>query len=129
MKKIIHFTARSLLGLIFLVAGINGYFVIFGLEPFIATSEAAMRMFPFSYLLIAEKSLEVVCGLLLIMNIFIPLALAVLAPIVANILLLHLLVDQSLLLLAIFLMICYGHMVFVHRNSFRTLFVKESSYS
>ncbi|TCN25060.1 DoxX family membrane protein [Mesobacillus foraminis] len=129
MEKIIRFTARSLLGLIFLVAGINGYFVIFGLKPFIATSEAAMRMFPFSYLLIAEKSLEVVCGLLLIMNIFIPLALAVLAPIVVNIFLLHLLVDQSLLLLAIFLAVCYGYMVFVHRNSFRSLFVKEGPNS
>ncbi|WP_052484030.1 hypothetical protein [Bacillus sp. OxB-1] len=48
---------RFFLGIVFLVAGINGYFVIFGWEPFMATSPEAMALFAFDYLLIAEKSL------------------------------------------------------------------------
>ena len=51
---------RLFLGVIFLVAGVNGYFVIFGLEPFIATSPEAMALFEFNYLLIAVKSVEII---------------------------------------------------------------------
>ena len=57
--------SRVFLGVVFLLAGLNGYFVIFGLEPFIATSPEAMALFEFEYLLIVEKSLEVICGILL----------------------------------------------------------------
>ncbi|MCD8510606.1 MAG: hypothetical protein LRY73_12530 [Bacillus sp. (in: Bacteria)] len=80
----------------FLGAGINGYFVIFGLDPFIPTSPEAMILFQFDYLLIVEKTLEIICGILLLLNRFIPLTIAILAPIVANIFLLHVFVDQFL---------------------------------
>ena len=89
---------RLFLGVIFLVAGVNGYFVIFGLEPFIATSPEAMALFEFNYLLIAVKSVEIICGILLLTNQFIPLAIALLSPLIANIFLLHLFLDHSLLL-------------------------------
>ncbi len=77
--------SRFGLGFIFLIAGLNGYFVIFSLEPFIATSPEAMSLFEFGYLLIIEKSLEIICGVLLLINRFVPLALAILSPIIANI--------------------------------------------
>ena len=85
MIKILMHISRLFLGVVFLIAGINGYFVIFGFEPFIATSPEAMALFEFKYLLIAEKSLEVICGILLIINQFIPLAISILSPIVTNI--------------------------------------------
>ncbi len=117
--------SRFFLGFIFLLAGINGYFVIFNLEPFIATSPEAMALFEFQYLLIFEKSLEIICGLLLLINRFIPLALIILAPIVANILLLHIFLDHSLLLLAILLVTMHGYMFFCYRKNFVGLFEKK----
>ncbi|HWL26410.1 MAG TPA: hypothetical protein VNR38_22095, partial [Ureibacillus sp.] len=81
-KLLVHIT-RFFLAVIFLTAGLNGYFVIFGLEPFIVTSPEAMALFEFEYLLIVEKSLEIICGVLLLINVFVPLALAILSPIVA----------------------------------------------
>jgi uncharacterized membrane protein YphA (DoxX/SURF4 family) len=118
---------RLLLGTVFLVAGINGYFVIFGLDPFMATSPEAMALFEFDYLLIAEKTLEVVCGLFLLLNRFIPLALSLLSPIIVNILLLHLFLDHSLLLLAILLTIAYVYLLFYFRENFKRLFEKKPS--
>ncbi|KKK37018.1 hypothetical protein WQ57_16670 [Mesobacillus campisalis] len=112
------------LGLIFLIAGINGYFVILNLEPFIATSPEAMALFEFQYLLIFEKSLEVICGLLLLINRFVPLALSILSPIIVNILLLHIFLDHSLLMLAILLVILHGFMLFCYRKNFIGIFEK-----
>lgn len=109
---------RLFLGVIFLVAGVNGYFVIFGLEPFIATSPEAMALFEFNYLLIAVKSVEIICGVLLLTNQFIPLAIALLSPLIANIFLLHLFLDHSLLLLAILLVLALGYLLFVYRENF-----------
>lgn len=126
LSRIIIYISRLFLGVVFLLAGINGYFVIFGLEPFIATSPEAMALFQFKYLLVAEKSLEIICGILLITNQFIPLALAVLAPIVANILLLHLFVDHSLLPLVSLLVISFGYLLYVYRMNFMSLLERKS---
>lgn len=121
--------SRLCLGIIFLVAGINGYFVIFGFEPFIATSPEAMALFEFEYLLIAEKSLEVICGILLIINQFTPLAIAILSPIVANIFLLHLFLDHSLLILAVILVLTHGYLLFYYRKNFISILERKSKLS
>lgn len=123
-KLLVHIT-RFFLAVIFLTAGLNGYFVIFGLEPFIATSPEAMALFEFEYLLIVEKSLEIICGVLLLINVFVPLALAILSPIVANIFLLHLFLDRSLLLLAVILVIAHSYLLFCYRKNFKSILEKK----
>jgi uncharacterized membrane protein YphA (DoxX/SURF4 family) len=125
LSKTFLYISRFLFGSIFLVAGLNGYFVIFDLEPFIATSPEAMALFEFQYLLIFEKSLEILCGVLLLVNRFVPLALTILSPIVANIFLLHLFLDHSLLLLAVILVIMQGYLLFCYRKNFTSLFEKK----
>ncbi|KAA9011877.1 hypothetical protein [Niallia endozanthoxylica] len=125
MKKFILHTARIFIGLVFLVAGVNGYLVIFGQEPFIANSPEAMKLFEFDYLLIIEKSLEILCAVLLLSNRYIPLALAILAPLITNIFLLHLFVDHSLLPLVTVLVIVYSYMLFHYRRNFRSIFEKK----
>ncbi|WP_229683100.1 hypothetical protein [Virgibacillus oceani] len=121
----LSYISRYLLGFIFLCAGINGYFVIVELDPFIATSPEAMALFEFDYLLIVEKSLEVICGVLLLINRFVPLALAILSPIVANIFLLHIFLDHSLLLLAVALVIMQIYLLFYYRKNFIYLLEKR----
>ncbi|MEH7249359.1 DoxX family membrane protein [Neobacillus niacini] len=125
MTKQLMLVCRLFLGVVFLVAGLNGYFVILGLEPFIATSPDAMALFEFNYLLIVEKTLEVICGILLIVNQFIPLAIAFLSPIVANIFLLHLFLDHSLLPLAVLLVLTLGYLFFYYRRNFMSLLERK----
>lgn len=119
--------SRCFLGVVFFIAGLNGYLVIFHLEPFIATSPQAMTLFKFKYLLVFEKSLELICGVLLLTNRFVPLALTILSPIIANILLFHLFLDHSLLLLAVLLFIMYVYMLFYYRKNFISILEKKTS--
>jgi hypothetical protein len=86
-----------------------------------------MALFKFEYLLIAEKSLEIICGVLLLINLYVPLVLAILSPIVANIFLLHLFLDHSLLILAVMLIITYGYLLFYYRNNFKSVLDKKPS--
>jgi uncharacterized membrane protein YphA (DoxX/SURF4 family) len=116
---------RWLLGIIFLGAGINGYVVLFGFEPFIATSPEAMALFMFDYLLFVEKTLEIICGILLLTNQFVPMAIAILSPIVANIFLLHLFVDPSMLELAVVIVLLHGLLLSYYRSHFAALFVRK----
>lgn len=125
MTKALLTITRLFLGLVFLGAGVNGYFVILELEPFIPTSPEAMSLFQFSYLLIFEKTLEILSGILLLTNRYVPLGLAVLSPIIVNILLLHLFLDHSLLLLAILLVISYCYLFYHYRNNFKSIFEKH----
>nr|WP_026287197.1 hypothetical protein [Gracilibacillus lacisalsi] len=118
---IAYHAARLVLGIIFLIAGLNGFLVVLNIEPLISTSPEAMVLFQFNYLLVVEKSLEVICGLLLLINRFVPLALTVLTPITANIFLLHIFVDPSLLILAVIMVILQGYLLYYFRDKFKRL--------
>ena len=89
-----------------------------------ATSPEAMQLFQFDYLLVVEKSLEIICGILLLANRYVPLAIAILAPLIANIFLLHVFVDHSLLVLAIVMVIAYGYLLYHYRMNFRRILEK-----
>jgi hypothetical protein len=114
-------TCRIVLGLIFLGAGINGYLVLVGLEPIFPTSPKAMELLGNGYLLAMEKTVEVLAGVLLIVRRFVPLALAMLLPLVVNILAFHLFVDHALLPLAIVVTVLEVYLLWVEREHYRGL--------
>ncbi|MFC4403398.1 DoxX family membrane protein [Gracilibacillus xinjiangensis] len=125
MIKIIMHVSRLFLGAVFLIAGVNGYFVYFDFEPFITTSPEAMALFEFRYLLFIEKTLEIICGILLLINQFTPLALIILAPIIINIILLHIFMDPSLLALAVLLFLAHGYLIFYYRRLFLPIITRN----
>src|SRR5690606_31383794 len=93
--------ARILLGLIFVVFGLNGFFGFLPQPPlpetavpFITGLAQSGYFFPFL------KGVEVTAGALLLARAFVPLALTVLAPIIVNIALFHLLLAPNLLMFA-----------------------------
>ena len=116
---------RILLSLIFLGAGFNGWVVILGFDPVFPTSPKAMELLT-GYLLVLEKSTELVCGLLLLLNFFIPATLAILAPIVVNILLFHIFVDPILLPLAIIVCVLEAYLLWIYRENYKSLFEKNT---
>jgi hypothetical protein len=117
--------AEILLGIIFLGAGLNGYVVLFGFEPFAPTSPDAMELLGEGYLLAMEKGVEIIVGSLLLIRRWVPLALVVLASIIVNILAFHIFVDSELLLLAIFVVLLEGIVAWSYRDSFKGLFDKK----
>ena len=89
--------ARVVLGLIFFVFGLNGFF---NFLPPPEVPEAGGRflgaLMESGYLWSVIKGTEAVAGLLLLTGRFVPLALTVLAPIVVNIVLFHIFLAPGL---------------------------------
>lgn len=113
--------AEVLLGLIFLGAGLNGYVVLFGFEAFAPTSPAAMEFLGDGYFLALEKGVEIIAGVLLLIGRFVPLTLLVLASIIVNILAFHIFVDSDLLVLALFITVLEGILIWYYRDNYKSL--------
>jgi uncharacterized membrane protein YphA (DoxX/SURF4 family) len=88
--KILTIIARVLLGLVFVVFGSNAFFNFFGPPPALpGLAGDYMHAFIDSGYVYAVGVVQVVGGVLLLVGRFVPLGLALLAPIVVNILLFH----------------------------------------
>lgn len=89
----VHFAkpaARLLLGAIFTVFGLNGFLHFLPQPPLAGTAAAFVGGLGASgYFFPLLKGTEVLAGLLLLSNRFVPLALTVLAPVVVNIVAFH----------------------------------------
>lgn len=91
MKSKLPLIARVLLGLIFFAAGLVG---LLNLAP--PPQDLPERLMTFNNGLMASgyffpflKAVETLCGLLLVIGVFVPLALVILAPVTLNIFLVH----------------------------------------
>jgi putative oxidoreductase len=99
--KITAVTARFLLGLIFLVFGLNGFLHLIPMPPPSGAAGQFMGALFVSNYLVVVFLLQIIPAVLLLINRYVPLALTLLAPIIVNILLFHILMVPSGLLLAI----------------------------
>jgi putative oxidoreductase len=90
--------ARYLLGLVFLVFGLNKFFnfILSGPMPPGAAGQFMGALFSTHYLM-AVGAFELVGGLLLLINRYVPLALCLLAPVIVNILLVGALMTHAAL--------------------------------
>ena len=102
IRKVIPTGARLFLGLVFTIFGLN-FFLHFLPTPAAPPRAAAFAgaLFTSGYLFPLLNVTEAVAGVLLLGNRFVPLALAVLAPIVINIVAFHLFLAPSDLGLAL----------------------------
>ena len=100
--KITAVIARFLLGFIFLVFGLNGFFhFIPASSPPSGTAGQFVGALFVSHYLVPIFLLQVIAAILLLINRYVPLALTLLAPIIVNILLIHILMLPSGLALAL----------------------------
>jgi putative oxidoreductase len=99
--KITAVIARFLLGLIFLVFGLNGFLhFIPATLPSGTAGQFVGALFVSNYLVVVFL-FQLIAAVLLLVNRYVPLALTLLAPIIVNILLFHILMAPSGLLLAV----------------------------
>jgi len=99
--KITSVIARFLLGLIFLVFGLNGFFHFIPMPQPTGVAGQFMGALFVSHYLNVVFALQLIGAVLLLINRYVPLALTILAAVIFNILLFHLLMAPSGLPLAI----------------------------
>jgi putative oxidoreductase len=126
--KIAALIARILLGLVFVVFGANGYlnFIPMGPMPTGIAGQFLAALFQSHYVLVVS-AIQLACGVLLLVNRYVPLALVLLGPVIVNIFLFHLLMERSGLVLAIVVVILWGIVAFRHRQNFSGIFVQRTS--
>ena len=99
--KITAPVARVLLGFIFLLFGLNGFFHFIPSPPLSGTLGQFVEALFVSHYLVVVFLLQLIAAILLLINRYVPLALTLLAPIIVNVLLVHILMAPSGLPLAI----------------------------
>ena len=119
--------ARVLLGLIFAVFGVVGLFEL-GPQPEMGEEAGAFMgaVMDTGYLWPVIKVTEIVCGVLLILGIFVPLALVVLAPVVLNILLFHIFLAPEGVTIGIAAVVLGLYVAHQHRESFSAVLQRKA---
>ena len=120
--KITAVIARFLLGLIFLVFGLNGFLHFIPMPPPTGTAAQFFGALYVSNYLAVIFLLQIIPAILLLLNRYVPLALTLLAPIIVNILLVHLLMVPSGFPLAIIVTVLWGVVFLSVRSAFAGLF-------
>lgn len=125
--KIVILIARLLAGLVFVVFGLNGFlnFLSMGPMPTGLAGQFIGALFLSHYFWVVA-GLQVVGGLLLLVNRFVPLALVLLGPVIVNILLYHLFLNPAGIGLAILVTILWFIVFYGHRQYFSGIFVQRA---
>lgn len=120
-------TARVLLGLIFLAAGLSGFLLISNPPPAPPGLAGAFQdVFFRSRWVLFVDAVELISGALLLANRYVPLALAMLAAVIANILVFHLTMAQSSLPVPLVVLALWTVAAWRFRSSFAPLLVAQA---
>ncbi len=122
--------ARVLLGLIFTVFGLHGFFH-FSFIPMPEMSEAGGTfmgaLVGTGYFMIVVKAVEVLAGLMILTGRFLPLGLILLAPVTVHILLFHLFLDPAGMGMAIFVVAMQLFLAWSYRDSYSGILQANST--
>ena len=124
--KIVTLIARILLGLVFLIFGLNGFLNFLSMGP-MPTGLAGQFVgaLVLSHYFWVVAALQIIGGALLLVNRFVPLALVLLGPVIVNIILYHVFLNLSgapvaAVVTVLWLIIFYGN-----RQHFSGIFVQR----
>lgn len=121
--KIVALIARLLLGLVFLVFGLNIFlhFIPMGPTPTGPMGQFTGALFVTHYIQIVGI-FQVVPAILLLINRYVPLALTLLGPVIVNILITHILMAPSGLPIALLVTLLWLLVAYRNRAAFLPLF-------
>jgi len=114
--------ARYLAGVIFLIMGLNGFLHFIPFPPPPGIAGQFMGALYVSHYLWVIFAFQVIAGVLLLVNRYVPLAVAVLAPVIVNILSFHALMAPSGLPLALLVAVLWAVIFVDVRPAFAGLF-------
>jgi putative oxidoreductase len=122
MMRTASVIARYLAGAIFLVMGLNGFLNFIPLPPPGGIAGQFMGALYVSHYLWVIFAFQVIAGVLLLVNRYVPLAVAVLAPVIVNILVFHASMAPSGLPMALFVAALWTAIFIDVRPAFSGLF-------
>jgi putative oxidoreductase len=124
--KIAALISRLLLALTFLTFGLNGFLHFLPQGP-MPTGLAGqfMSVLTSSHYLAFVFAIQLVCGILFLVNRYVPLALAAIAPVIVNILLFHALMNPSGILPGTLAALFWCVLAYHARSAFEGLFQKR----
>jgi putative oxidoreductase len=114
--------ARYLAGVIFLIFGLNGFLHFIPFPPPSGVAAQFMGALYVSHYLVLIFGLQVIGAVLLLANRYVPLALAILAPVIVNILCFHALMAPNGLPLALVVTVLWAVVFADVRSAFAALF-------
>ena len=120
--KILVNISRFLLALVFTIFGLNGFLHFIPMPPPGGVAGQFFGALFISNYLVPVFALQLISGVLLLVNRFVPLALTILAAIIVNILLFHVLMNPAGLGLALLVAILWGVVFASVRSAFAGIF-------
>jgi len=121
VQRYVPVVLRYLMGIIFFVFGLNGFFHFIPQPPMEGGAAAfAGALFATGYMFPLLKATEVVAGVLLLGNRFVALALALLAPITINIFLFHTVLTPPNPV-AFFVLLANAYLAWSYRAAYRPM--------
>lgn len=127
--KIAALVARILLGLEFLVFGLNGFLLFLPQPPVPPEMLAFFTVMSKSHYMVPVFALQVIGGALLLIGRFVPLALTLLGPVVINILITHIVFQPAGLPPGILAALLWLVLFFAYRQYFAGLFTADAKPS
>lgn len=106
--KVALTAARVLLGLVFTIFGLNGFLQFIPAQPLTPLAGQFVGALVQSHYMTVVFALQLLCGLLLLANRYLVLALAVIAPVIVNILLFHIFLEPAGLPMALLVAALWG---------------------
>ena len=125
--KIASLIARLLLGLIFLVFGLNGFLQFIHMPPPTGIAAQFFGAIFASHYYIVIFAVQVLGGLLLLVNRFVPLALVILGPVIVNIFFFHTLMAPAGIPLAVLVVILWVIVAVRNKQHFAGLFTQQTA--
>ena len=125
--KIVYLVARILLGVIFIVLGMNGFlgFIHAQLPP--GTAGQFVMAMALSHYVWFTSGVQVICGLMLLANRYVPLAIVTLAAVLANILAYHVTMQLATIPLALLTAAIWFVVAWPIRRYFAPLLVRDAT--
>ena len=126
VKKIVVIIARLLLGVIFVVFGLNVYLHFIPMQAPTGVATEFLGAMASTHYLYVIGVFEVIPGLFLLFNRFVVLGLALQAPVIFNILVFHILMAPGGLLLAVIVALLWMLVFHQHRSAYKGLLQKRA---
>jgi putative oxidoreductase len=123
--KIVVIIARLLLGLTFLVFGLNGFLHFIPTPPLTGNVAAFVTVIGVSHFYVLIFGAQVIAGVLLLTNQYVPFALTMLAAILANILAFHITMQPEGLPPALVALVLWFVVAWPLRSHFASLFARK----
>jgi len=120
--KIASTIARYLMGLLFTVLGLNGFIHFIPSMPMPALAGQFVGVLVASHYVVPVFFLQLACGILFLINRYVPLALTLIGPVIVNILLFHLTMNPSGIVPGLIVTVCWFIVFYSVRSAFAGIF-------